>query len=90
VANACRVTCISRAADRITALGCTDANGTFRTLTLEEVVRSIEAGEQVFYVTLEDQSYLVIVGTDRSGNKYVKTVRDDDDYTSLLELADCP
>jgi Protein of unknown function (DUF3892) len=90
VANACRVTCISRVGQRISELGCTEVNGTFRKMSVDEVIRSIESGERVFYVTLEEQSYLVIVGTDRSGNKYVKTVRDDDDYTSLLELADCP
>lgn len=90
MANACRVTCVSRVGHRITELGCEKADGKFFKMLVEAAIRSIEAGERVFYVSFDDQAYLLIVGRDKAGNKFLKTLRDDDEYSSLQRLANCP
>jgi Protein of unknown function (DUF3892) len=89
VANACRVTCITRHGNRISEIGCTDSDGKFVKISLETAIQSIELGERVFYVIFDEQAYLLIIGRDNAGNKFLKTVRDDHEYSSLLRLGDC-
>jgi Protein of unknown function (DUF3892) len=89
VANACRVTCIVRNGHLISEIGCVEPDGKFFTLSLQAAIQNIELGERVFYVIFDEQAYLLIVGRDKAGNKFLKTVRDSEDYSSLLRLTDC-
>jgi hypothetical protein len=89
VANACRVTCVTRSGHRITEIGFAEPDGQYTRVSLEAAIQSIEVGERVFYVIFDEQAYLLIVSRDKGGNKFLKTVRDEEDYSSLMRLADC-
>ena len=89
MANACRVICVARNGDRITEIGYAEPDGKFSKITLEAAIESVELGERVFYVIFDEQAYLLIIARDKAGNKFLKTVRDEEDYSSLVRLADC-
>jgi hypothetical protein len=57
-------------------------------LSLEEVVRAIEAGE-IFFVTWEAESHIVSVGTHANGARHLCTALGDDESSLLLRLKAC-
>jgi hypothetical protein len=89
VANACRVVCVARSGDRITEIGYAEPDGKFSKISLQAAIESVELGERVFYVIFDEQAYLLIIAHDKAGNRFLKTVRDEDDFSSLLQLTDC-
>jgi hypothetical protein len=76
--------------ERITHIG--GAAATRWKLTQEEAIGMIERREWAFYVTLPllNKAVWVEVGVSRYGNKYLRTVGDDDLRNNLLSLPECP
>jgi hypothetical protein len=93
VAAARRIECIrqhdSGKSTRITHVGGSNADGTPWGMSESEAIREIEAGRAKFYCDVLGQSYLVVVGTDRSGAKFLKTAIDPDSPDCLLRLPRC-
>jgi hypothetical protein len=58
-------------------------------MTSEEAVGAIESGRLEFFVRQEGRQVDVIVATSRSGNRYLRTVADDDEPNNLLSLPRC-
>jgi uncharacterized protein DUF3892 len=87
LANPRRITCATRKGRRLVEVGGNEAEG-WR-MSVERAIRAIESGEQVLYCTIGDQSYLVMVGLDGSGAKFLKTMIDEDEPSCLLQLPDC-
>jgi hypothetical protein len=56
----------------------------------QEAVEGIEAGRWSFFVRQGGNEVEVIVATSRYGNKYLRTVADDDEPNNLLSLPQCP
>jgi hypothetical protein len=54
-----------------------------------EAILEIETGRTKFYCDVLGQSYLVVVGTDKSGAKFLKTAIDPDSPDCLLRLPRC-
>jgi isocitrate lyase len=55
----------------------------------QDAIREIEAGRTKFYCDVLGQSYLVVVGTDKTGAKFLKTAIDSDSPDCLLRLPRC-
>jgi isocitrate lyase len=93
VAAARRIDCIrehdSGKSARITHVGGTNVDGTPWEMSESEAIREIEAGRTKFYCDVLGQSYLVVVSTDKSGAKYLKTAIDADSPDCLLRLSRC-
>ena len=88
-----QVKCINKndrdsAYERIEYLGgVTDSNKLWR-FRQEDVIAAIEKGFY-FYVLKNNQVVKLIVAISKYGNKYVKTVADDELPNNLLELPEC-
>jgi isocitrate lyase len=93
VAAARRIECIrqddGRKGPRISHVGGSNADGTPWAMPESEVIREIEAGSTKFYCDVLGQSYLVVVGTDKAGAKFLKTAIDSDSPDCLLRLPRC-
>lgn len=76
--------------ERITHIG-GYANSQWK-ITQEDAIRMIERGEWKFYVALAstNRSVWIEVAVSRFGNKYLRTVGDDDTRNNLLSLPECP
>jgi hypothetical protein len=93
VAAARRIDCIEQhdrgKSARIAAISGFNADGTAWKMSESEAIREIEAGRTKFYCDMEGQAYLVVVGFDRSGAKFLKTAIDSDRPDCLLRLPRC-
>jgi hypothetical protein len=54
-------------------------------LTVEEAIAAVRAGT-IYFVTLEGESYIVAVGTDPSGRRFLRTALGESDSSMLLRL----
>jgi Protein of unknown function (DUF3892) len=59
-------------------------------ITLNDAIRKIERGEQVFSVQAHRKMVGVIVAVSPSGIKYLKAEVDGDQPDTLLRLPECP
>jgi hypothetical protein len=88
-----RIECTARQtrgdAVRVTVVGGLNLDGTSWSMTEAEAIREIESGRGKFYCDVYGQSYLVVVGTDKSGVKFLKAAIDADSPTCLLRLPEC-
>lgn len=66
-----------------------NSDGTPWGISEAEAIREIEAGGMKFYCDVLGQSYLVVVGTDKSGAKFLKAAIDLDGPDCLLRLPRC-
>jgi hypothetical protein len=91
--SARRIECIARqvrgGSARVERVGGLNADSTPWSLNEAQAIREIEAGTTKFYCDAYGQSYLVVVGTDRSGVKLLKAAIDGDSPECLLRLPDC-
>jgi hypothetical protein len=90
-----RISCINKTNrtdphDRIKYVGGVIADGTRWKLSQADAISQIESGHWDFYVTFGGRTAGVIVATSRFGNKYLKTVADDEQPDNLLTLPECP
>jgi Protein of unknown function (DUF3892) len=90
-----RVRCIKKAEGstpdaRIARIGGTNSVGVNWRLTQAEAIQAIEARRWDFYVEQPPGPPVdVIVATTGTGSKYLKSIADDDEPSSLLELPEC-
>lgn len=89
------ITCVTRTNrphlhERIQAVGGVSPSGNRWALTQREAIASIESGKRTFYVGVAGKAVWVIIGVTRSGEKYLKTLADNESPASLLLLANCP
>jgi hypothetical protein len=93
VAAARRIECVSQhdsgESARIAHIGGFNADGTPWGMSEGEAIREIEAGRTKFYCDVHGQSYLVMVSTDKSGAKFLKTAIDSESPDCLLQLPRC-
>jgi hypothetical protein len=91
--SARRIECIARqprgGGARVTRVGGLDSDGTPWSMTEAQAIREIETGKMKFYCDVYGQSYLVVVGTDKSGVKFLKGAIDGDSPACLLRLPEC-
>jgi len=75
--------------ERITHIGGYTNNQ--RKLTQEDAIGKIERQEWNFYVALPgtNRTVWIEVGVSRYGNKYLRTVGDDETQNNLLSLPEC-
>ena len=93
MAAARRIECIRQdeggKSPRISHVGGSNADGTPWAMPESEAIREIEAGRAKFYCDVLGQSYLVIVGIDKAGGKFLKTAIDADTPDCLMRLPRC-
>ena len=89
-----RIKCINKSPridpyHRITHVG---GSGTTQwKLTVDEVIRRINDGQESFYVEHPQGDQVnVIVARSQYGNEYIKTTADSDEPNNLLSLPECP
>ena len=90
-----RIRCVVKsdqisAHERIQSVGGAKPDGDHWNLSQSKAISSIEDGTSVFYIEDRGRRVEVIVGVDRSGNKYLKTVADREQPQKLLSLPGCP
>jgi hypothetical protein len=73
----------------VTRVGGLNSDGSPWSMEEAQAIRDIEAGRSKFYCDIYGQSYLVVVGTDKSGAKFLKAAIDGDSPACLLRLPDC-
>lgn len=84
----CRIECVRTAGRTITMVGGSDSDGAPWLQPTAEVISRIKRNDLICYVTLEGQSHLVTVASDRSGGgEYLRTFLGDDE--ALLSLPRC-
>ena len=84
-----QIHCIVTESDRFGERRITGLRGRGWSLTVEEAFEAIRSGE-VFFATLEGQSYSVVVGTAKDGRKFLRTALGEDNPAMLLRLRECP
>lgn len=84
-----QIQCIVTEADRHGHRAISELRGPGWRLSLEEMMQAIERGE-IFFLTLDGESYSVSVGTDAGGRKYLRTALGEDSSSMLLRLRECP
>jgi hypothetical protein len=93
VAAARRIECIRQRergkSARVAYIAGFDSDGTPWGMQESEAIREIEAGTRKFYCDMLGQSYLVVVGADESGAKFLKAAIDSDSPDCLLRLPRC-
>lgn len=93
MAAAHRIECIrqreSGKSARVAYIAGSNSDGTSWGMEESEAIREIEAGKRKFYCEVLGQSYLVVVGTDKSGAKFLKAAIDPDSPDCLLRLPRC-
>jgi hypothetical protein len=93
VAAARRIECIrqrdSGKSTRIAHVEGSNVDGTPWGMSESEAIREIESGRTKFYCDVLGQSYLVVVGTAKSGGKFHKPAIDSDSPDCLLQLPRC-
>lgn len=77
MSGAWKIECITRSQGRITHFGGRDGSDTRWELSAEELIREVELGERICYVTFEGESYLVTVRVDADGKKSLHTLLGD-------------
>ena len=95
MADKIQIKCINKsdrmnAHERIKSVGGINTNGTQWKLTLDAAIEGMESGKWRFYVNVKGDSVWVIVATNASGHKYLKTQNDGDQPNNLLSLPECP
>lgn len=84
-----RIDCITRGrSGGISHVGGRGEDGSRWIRPLDEVIAEVQAGK-AYYCELDAQSYLLGVGTDRAGNRYLKAPVDADGPDCLLRLPAC-
>jgi hypothetical protein len=93
VAEARRIECIKERDrgpnSRIAYIGGLNSDGAPWGMSESEAIREIEAGSAKFYCDVLGQSYLVVVGIDKAGAKFLKTAIDSDRPDCLMRLPRC-
>jgi hypothetical protein len=93
VAAARRIECIKQRDSgknaRVAYIAGLNTDGTPWGMQESEAIREMEAGSTKFYCDVLGQSYLVVVGTDKSGAKFLKAAIDSDGPDCLLRLPRC-
>ena len=89
-----QITCITRAAaaavhGQVTHLGGTNARGKPWRLSLGDAINGMLSGKWGFFLVTDDQRHDLILATDPSGARYVKTRKDPDTPATLLALPEC-
>jgi hypothetical protein len=90
-----QIQCINKsnrmsAHERIQNIGGLNQDGTRWKLAQPEAITFIEQGKYSFFVNAGHQKVEVIVAKSAYGNKYIKTVADDEQPNNLLSLPECP
>ena len=93
VSSARRIECIARQTGgegaRVGRIGGLNSDGTPWSVSEAQAIQEIESGKTKFYCDVYGQSYLVVVGTDRSGIRFLKAAIDGDSPACLLRLPEC-
>jgi hypothetical protein len=76
--------------ERIQSVGGKNDDGTRWKLSQQDAIEYIENNTYSFYVEQYGKSVDVIVSKSPYGNKYLKTVADDQSPNNLLSLPECP
>ncbi len=74
--------------DRIHSVGGVDEDGQPWRLSPQDVVHRIDSGTHTFFVTVGDRRVAVVTATSRWGYRYIKTIDDETQPDTLLELPD--
>lgn len=83
-----QIDCVLTGRDRNGQRRVTHVGGPGWRLTVEEVIRAIDAGE-IFFVTWEAESHIVSVGPRVDGERRLCTALGDDESSLLLRLKEC-
>ena len=89
------ITCIEasdhvRAHERISSIGGTNFAGRRWTMSQDGAIKGIENGKYSFFINRGGRVINVLVATDTSGHKYLKTFADGEIPNTLLSLSECP
>ena len=76
--------------EHIELIGGRNPDGSLWTMSQEEAIQEIKAGNLELFVHVGNAEDDVIVSTSRLGNEYLKTVGDGVFPDNLLSLPDCP
>ncbi len=88
------ITCINKknrdnTTESISHIGGKNANGTSWKLTVETAIEGIEAKKWEFFVSSNGHEADVYISKSTRGNKYLRTVSDNDREDNLLSLPEC-